>query len=315
MYAPVTVGDTVSAVHSDSGLLLRGQVLTLETSFPNNTPSYRVQFEYPVMFTGVIKDEEIAVHGELLSLLLKPDHAINIDSEEQIKKIDQQLLSAHEIRPETMPEIDAKRKWEHAATLHYFLDRKEYLMETLKALNSKMENTLSLSKTKEAFVCGSRSSDNVVTSYFSEQYQWVLNNISRTNNIIQQLLKQFDSDCLNFTNHGAPVFGSSDSSSEVSAAWREEFKKLECISLSTKQAKDAALHSNIDVSNSDSDQSISLLRTFICCLMVLKKYFLEEFCQPKELCDFLVRKVDEFKQVLPVRAFIDKIEAICFGVS
>lgn len=264
------------------------------------------------MFTGVVKDEELAVHGESSSLLFKSDSFVGVDRIEQIKTMDVQNVSSHNNCPDGIP--DAKRKWEHAATLHYFLDRKEYLIEALKTLNLKVENDISVSRVEASFDSDSNSSCGVVTSCFSEQYQWVLKNISRTNNIIKQLFKQFDSEQLEIEKHDASIFRSSGgSSSRVSILWRDEFLKLGHIALSN----DVKADPGFKISSGDFDEVhvISLLKTFTCCLMVLKKYLLDEFCQPTELCDFLIEKLDEFKHILPVQAFTDKIEAICFRSS
>lgn len=291
---PITVGDCVTAFHDDSGLLLRGQVLTLEASFPDNVPSYRVQFEYPVMFTGVIQDEDLAVHGEAnISMLSATDLSGSVES------VDANVVAEQDASKASVQPIDAKLKGEHVVTLHYFLDRKDTLLDSLRVLSDKYEGNIKTAD-EMGFVMNQQS--------FQEQRKWITKNIARTNVIISQLLAQadvaFDSD----------FKGIVDTRIQVEEVWSSEFNKISK-EFDSIRAKAQAL-SNIPFHQTeDYKLPNEFLKTCACCLAMLKKFSTEDFFRPMELCECLEGKLRIFEDAVSVSIFIEKIGRICFGVD
>lgn len=327
MFPPITVGDCVTAYHAESGLLLRGQVLTLETCYPEGTPSYRVQFEYPVMFTGIVRDEDLAVHGELISASTKCDGIEDTDAPDN--------ASAAVCGEE-------RRQWEHAATLQYFLDRKEYLLESLKVLNNLAEQEL-LQRTQSESSSGGIA-ESQFTDNFLQQHQWVIDNVVRSDHIIAQLLQQLSNDATLYGKEVISPPSPSEDNSVIQSEWILQYESLSNVSvpapvrdqnparlflsgdarqaspqnLTRVEFRNSKESSTIDDYSSRKEDFSSVLELYkicVCCLALLKKFQLEEFCRPKDLCVFLVSKVDGYNDVLPMRNVVQKIEAICFGLS
>ncbi len=280
----------MTAFHGDSGLLLRGQVLTLEATFPDKIPSFRVQFEYPVMFTGVIEDEDIAVHGEAnISVLCLPDLTgsgesadISTDERQEGSKASMQSLSVN-------------LKGEHVVTLHYFLDRKDALLDSLRILLDKYEG-----KTGKIF----ETLPEISHKWFQEQLLWTTKNIARTNAIICQLLAQVDSSV--DTDFGGTFSGAL----QTDEAWQTEFIKI------CKEFDIVTARAQIPVYQAEEFEfPVEFLKICACCLAMLKKHSTEVFFRPKALFEFLEGKLKAFQDVVPVTIFIEKIGLICFGVD
>ena len=315
-------------------MLLRGQVLTLETCYPEGAPSYRVQFEYPVMFTGIVRDEDLALHGELVCSGLNKSDASDVEDSGKFGDMELQGSSA--------VGSDGRRQWEHAATLQYFLERKEYLLESLKVLNNLAEQELLLRAESENNQSDGNTAESQFTEKFLQQHQWVIDNVMRSDNIIAQLLQQLNNDT---SLHGQDVIRSTSpvtSNSAIETVWGEQYEKLGSVSIPVHINREnnpsglllggdpvqaATESSSFGESNEslpedqpiagteDMSSVLELYKVCACCLALLNKFQLEEFCRPKELCEFLVSKVDGYSDLLPMRNVVQKIEAICFGLS
>lgn len=339
----ISIGDCVTAVHSGSGLLIRGQVLTLEANHADESPSCRVQFEYPVMFTAIIEDRALAVHGETPSVKLNNKIPVGTatGTSDDGRPGDALLHGTNNV-------ISDRRQWEHAATLQYFLERKEYLLESLKVLNNLAEQELLIQSSGRA--AGVNTGDSTFTDNFITQHQWVIDNILRTDDIIRQLLQQLSNDPSLSRKSDVLFPPTSDDSGAIEVAWNQHYEQMVNISISAAATKDSRNNSSglflggdivtiADDKASPPDQSgssssaalektnqshatdediepvVELYKTCVCCLELLRKFQLEEFCKPKELCEFLVRKVERYNDLVPMRNVIQKIEAICFGLS
>jgi hypothetical protein len=323
------------------------------------------------MFTGIVRDEDLALHGEVPYLTQYRGgnaHAQAGDGEDGDPSL---LGGGGDVNMQDMSTVggDIRKQWEHAATLKYFLDRKEYLLESLKVLNNLAEQEL-LMRSESEGDADAIASESQFTDNFLQQHQWVIDNVMRSDHIIAQLLQQLNSDA---SLQGQSVMKPSSPSKQsavIEAAWKEQYGLLDQVSVptpargrtdmllggglagggageggdsphvklvgggavttvaadmmpgsSSSSSSSSTANSSSSTANSsgaetgDADSALELYKTCMCCLTLLRKFQLEEFCRPKELCEFLVSKVDGYNDVVPMRNVVQKIEAICFGLS
>lgn len=294
------------------------------------------------MFTGIVRDEDLALHGELI-YSTQSKHRYNIDTSSETG-----VSNAGGASGQGTSTIgsDGTRQWEHAATLQYFLDRKEYLLESLKVLNNLAEQELMLRAQAEG--CGADSSSAATQSQFTEkflqQHQWVIDNVMRSDHIITQLLQQLNSDA-SLQGHDVITPASpTPENSLIQNVWNEQYHLLRDINVPVPTSRDnnstgfllggdalqpqpheaTGQHASLDCTvengtpqNVEEDMSsvLELYKICVCCLSLLRKFQLEDFCKPKDLCEFLVSKVDGYNDLVPMRNVVQKIEAICFGLS
>lgn len=303
------------------------------------------------MFTGIVRDEDLALHGEVGYLNQCKGFYNPCDM------VDETGSGIHDGVIQGMSTIgsEGERQSEHAATLQYFLERKEYLLESLKVLNNLAEQELAL----QARVENSSAEKNCepeksqFTDTFLQQHQWVIDNVVRSDHIIGQLIQQLNSDP-SLKGQDVKPHSPSNERSVIDAVWSEQYELLGSVVIpacssnpsglllggdrmadaveglgvivSTEESehRDAIPGGNLGSDNDNNatasdvigmDSVLNLYKTCVCCLCLLRKFQIDEFCRPKDLCEYLVSKVDGYNDIAPMRNVVQKIEAICFGLS
>lgn len=292
------------------------------------------------MFTGIVRDEDLALHGELVYETPGKVFADDVEAGQS----DDTLIDGADATAQ-----ENTRQLEHTATLQYFLDRKEHLLKSLKVLNTVAEQELALRGEDGSSSATSGPTETQFTENFLQQQQWVIDNVMRSDHIIAQLLQQLNGDT-SLCEQGAINPLSSNGIVAIQTAWTEQYDRLKYVEIPlserraenltaglllgadifnqqeplTRNEENETKYAATDIPRIDSDTKeiseelcsiVELYKICICCLALLKKYQLEEFCRPKELCEFLVSKVDGYNNIAQMRSVVQKIEAICFGLS
>jgi hypothetical protein len=309
------VGDCVTAFHAQSGLLLRGQVLSVDLlSRADRVPVYRVQFEYPVLFSATFTDEELCIHGDVSVLTGESASSGSMDGGAALGG-----LNASGNGTAAVPGSEGKSSpsgqhhqqlWEQTAALKYFLERKENLVDALRVLQDEAARERSRWMKSAAgaggVVAGSLDSQALAyTQTFVEQRDWVARNIEKTDRIIGQLVRRIDASGTGASNGstvGAAAAGSSDSGAAEGIGVSEIWGDLE-----------AAAEKLLGTSKPGENGGYRMAVLSVTMLLMLKRYCVEEFCRPIELCQWMVDKLGDFKSMPQVQNIIGQIETICFG--
>lgn len=330
VYPAISVGDCVTAFHSQSGLLLRGQVLSVDLmSRADRVPVYRVQFEYPVLFSATFTDEELCIHGDLnvltgesapptgamqesAGLVLPSSHGSSMLADGHSGSLNSQ-----------------QHMWEQTAALQYFLDRKENLIEALRVLQDEAARERSRwMKSAAAAGGGVGALDSAAVAYtktFVEQRDWVTRNIDKTDRIVAQLMRRIDPSGQGLPSDPAAALksaqaSSSSSSSASSVGGGQESGKEGpgAVSEVVWRELQTAAEEMLGVTSSSDKGKSSADRLSVLCvtvLLMLKRYCAEEFCRPIELCQCVVGHLAQYKGMPEVQNIIGQVETICFGSS
>jgi hypothetical protein len=308
VYPAISVGDCVTAFHAQSGLLLRGQVLSVDLlSRADRVPVFRVQFEYPVLFSATFTDEELCIHGDMSVLTGESVPLASADGGTAQVGLS---ASGSGVAAPASNTNDQQQLWEQKAALKYFLERKENLVDGLRVLQD--EAARERSRWVESGA-GSGPLDSKALAYtqtFVEQREWVARNIEKTDRIINQLVQRIDASSagsLSSTDTGggaSGAAGSSDAGGKGGVGVGEVWRELE-----------AAAEGLLGASKSGRSSGDHMAVLSVTVLLMLKRYCAEEFCRPIELCQWIVEKLMDFKSMPMVQNIIGQVETICFGSS
>eukprot|EP01041_Mallomonas_annulata_P005304 gene5304-10611_t len=210
VFSPATVGDIVTVLNHKTGLLQRGQILTVN-AFNTEDTAYRVQFTNAQFDSQIIGDKDIAVHGtpEIILCRRRPGDSEDLnqmDNEDDLDDVAVEDPSSKNIFPyfttnQHQIQLPPRRSSTSTTTIDdstsdesllqavavysHLLNRKELFLNAVRMLNQNCESSCaSLKPAIEVMEHGDLHSKCKYTYPFTQefisQHVWLMANINAT---------------------------------------------------------------------------------------------------------------------------------------